>query len=142
MLGELVQGEIKAEAMGDELLERILHATRNRVEYVQTDIDNKIDEGSYLYTDIYAKFGTVVYVVSALKKWGRRSFRILKLGTEIINFIFDNSSVDVRSHFIKLGGVLLYKELVESYLLTLSKTIDVEVVLGMSKSILDYVERF
>ena len=141
MLGELHRREKKVDAMVEDLGDRIINGIRNRVEYQFTESDKRIDKEKFsLYTDIYAKFGIVFGVLNALKKWGRRSFRILELGTEIIEYVFDNATIDVRFHFIKSGGVLFYEQL-QGYLMALSKSRDVERLMKMSEEIQNFAER-
>jgi len=120
------------------LLERELDAIGKGERLKKTDSDERLyEEGDSLFTDIYAKISGVGCVINAVREWGRRSFRILKLGTEIINFFLDNSFlVDVRRHFISCGGIALYNNLQE-YLGGLSTiNVDVRNVLEISNYLL------
>ena len=87
MMDELISKEKKVLTMTEDLLERELDAIRKRGRLKKTDSDERLcEEGASLFTDIYAKISAVGCVINAVRERGRKSFRILKLGTEIIDF--------------------------------------------------------
>ena len=92
-MGELISGEKKVKTMTDDLLERELDAIGKGERLKKTGSDERLcEEGDSLFTDIYAKISGVACVINAVKERGSRSFRILKLGTEIIIFFWTTRS--------------------------------------------------
>ena len=130
MIQELKYCLEKAEILSENLFQVQMKAMRLRLPLQLTDDnDKRVDkEGSSLYTDIYARFGTVCAFVAALRKWGRRSLKILKLGADIIKFMFMWSNIDVHVHFTAAGGIEVFKELIK-YLQGLNEAAESGVIL-------------
>jgi hypothetical protein len=105
MMSEINVGKVKMKSMLDDLLQRRVHAIKKKESFIWSALDERIkEEGIFLYTNLYAKFGLCYSLVRALKRWGIRSLPVSKLVLDLLAYMYANTiKVDVISHLLNAG---------------------------------------
>ena len=71
MMTELKNGETRMKTLLDDLFNRRIVAMKAREPFILSALDERIkQEGTYLYSNLYASYGLCLGLVGALEKWG------------------------------------------------------------------------
>jgi len=102
MTAELNRGEIKMKSLVSELVKREIVAKRARKPFIPNELEERIlEEGTYLYSNLYGSYGLCLCLLDALEKWGMRSSSVCKLVLELLLYMYKaKMKIDIVSELL------------------------------------------
>ena len=139
MTAELNRGEIKMESLVSELVKREIVAKRARKPFIPNELEERIlEEGTFLYSNLYGSYGLCVCLLDALERWGMRSLSVCKLALELLLYMYKTKmKFDIVSDFLDADCLKIFDDTIKFWNSSINEQnkSDVEYILEVSESL-------